>query len=370
MYSMKERGELQKQRLLTLVIIIFSAAAVIFATVWMIRLQRLEKERAQAKILEGISVFFPKEEVSALLYDGRNIWVGGRDGVNLIEPGTGDIVREVAKDIMMTYTAGMCQTPDGRVWIGHERGISVFSGEERIDFAPPQIPQGRVNTVIGDGSGGVWAGAQGGAVHFVKSGDKWAIDETLSTSSGLRDDAVNAIAIDEGKGIWFGAYLGKEAGGISILRNNQWQYFSTEEGLPHRYVTAIIPLYSQYMLVGLGHLDRGGMALFEDRGGSFALHSTYSTENGLPGEKIRQLFLDSKGHLWITSESQGLIILNSFEDLFNEQLNGVYLTVQNGLSDNEIKTIIQVEGYYWLGGRVGLTRIEESTIERLLSKGT
>jgi len=78
--------------------------------------------------------------------------------------------------------------------------------------------------------------------------------------------------------------------------------------------------------------------------------------------------LDSKSRLWITSESNGLLICNSYEELFKQRLDGVHLTVKEGLSDNEIKTILQAEGYYWLGGRFGLTRIKQDTIEELLRK--
>ena len=37
-----------------------------------------------------------------------------------------------------------------------------------------------------------------------------------------------------------------------------------------------------------------------------------------------------------------------------------YLTEESGLSDNEIKCITKAEGYYWLGGKYGLTVVPES----------
>lgn len=368
MHDMKEQKILLKQKIMTILIIVGSFTAIIISVIWLYKQDQLYTQSKKEQLLEEVSVFFSEKEISALLYNDGYIWMGGRDGVNIIDPKTGEIIKEVAKDIQMTYTAGMCKTVDESVWIGHENGITVFDDEMRIDYMAPQIPKGRVNTIIEDKEGGVWAGIQGGAVHFVKESDNWIVQEILNIDSGLREEEVNAIGIDDLDGLWFGSYLGKNAGGISILRNKQWQYISIEEGLPHRYVTAIIPIYTQYMLVGVGHLDRGGMALYEKKDNSYILRSTYSTQNGLPGEKIRQLYFDSKDRLWITSESNGLIVCHSYKDLFNQQLEGIYLTTQNGLSDNEIKVIIEAEGYYWLGGRLGLTRIKATTIENLFLK--
>ncbi|HZJ82807.1 MAG TPA: hypothetical protein VFD57_03255 [Clostridia bacterium] len=349
-----------------IIIIVVSSIAILLAVIWILDLQNQNRQKAQELILEGIDIFFPKIEISALLYDGGYIWVGGRDGVFLIEPQKGEIVKELAKDIRMTYTAGICQTDDGKVWIGHENGISIFGGDKRIDFSPPDIPGGRVNTIIKEENGGVWAGTQTGAVHFVKKDDSYIIDKILTSKEGLQEDAVNAIGMDNDNGIWFGAYLSNKVGGISVLRDGEWQYFSTNQGLPHRYVTAIIPIGGEHMLVGVGHLDRGGMALFKQDDRQFLLETAFSMDDGLPGEKIRQLFLDSKEQLWITSESNGLLICSSYDELYHQQLSGgVYLTTKNGLSDNEVKTIIEAEGYYWMGSRYGLTRIRESTIEGL-----
>lgn len=352
----------KKQRIATIVI---SLILIVLATMWLLQFQKAEKEKLEKQKLKGLSIFFPESEISALLYDGNHIWVGGRDGVYLMEPQSGEIVKEIAKDIHMTYTAGICQLDDGSVWIGHENGLTVFSDEHRIDFASPQIPSGRVNTVVKDGDQGVWAGTQTGAVHFIKKDDNYVIETTLTSKNGLIEDAVNTITLGQDNSLWFGAYLANEVGGISILKEGKWQYFSVQQGLPHRYVTAIIPIDEEYMLVGLGHLDRGGMALFRSDDMQKIMEKVYSSDDGLPGEKIRQLYLDSKGHLWVTSESDGLLICPSYKGLHELPLEGKYLTTKDGLSDNEIKTIIEAEGYYWLGGRYGLTRIESETVEEL-----
>mgnify|MGYP001248786038 FL=1 len=367
MRKIRDSNMVKQYKVRNIATIIISLFLILLATICLLQFQQVEKEKIEKQKLNGLRIFFPESEISALLYDGKHIWVGGRDGVYLIDPQSGKIIKEIAKDIQMTYTAGICQLDDNSVWIGHENSVTIFNDNHRIDFTSPQIPSGRVNIVVRDGSAGVWAGTQTGAVHFFKKNGNYVIDKILTSKDGLKEDAVNTIALRENHSIWFGAYLANKIGGLSILKDGQWQYFSVQQGLPHRYITATIPISDEYMLVGLGHLDRGGMALFRCDGDQTALETVYSIDDGLPGEKIRQLYLDSKEHLWITSESDGLLICPSYKALHKLPLEGKYLTTRDGLSDDEIKTIIEAEGYYWLGGRYGLTRIEAATIEEFFA---
>jgi len=185
--------------------------------------------------------------------------------------------------------------------------------------------------------------------------------EILTAKDGLTDDFVNVIHINPDGELWFGAYLATGKGGLSILNTNGWQYLSTDDGIPHRYITAILPVGDE-MLVGTGHLDRGGLALLIENGGKWTIKKAYHMEDGLPEEKIRYLYSGTDGTLWITTESEGVIVCPSIYSLEQPGLPGLRLTKENGLSDNEIKVITETDDFYWLGGRYGLTRIERDAI--------
>lgn len=354
-----------KHNLFTWLIIVGAIVAIIFSVLWLNRLEETNVERNNKALINDVSVFYTEKEISALIYDDQYIWMGGKDGIFLIDPITGKTIKDKATDIHMTYTASMCKTEDGSIWVAHEKGITIFKDEIRTDYSAPDILEGRANTIITDKDGSVWVGTQSGAIHFKMINGDWVIDSMLDEKTGLAEPTVNAIAVDGMEKLWFGSYLGNNSGGISILKDESWEYISIEEGLPHRYVTSILPLNNDYMLVGSGHLDRGGLALFERLKNKYVLHSTFTTEDGMPGEKIRHLYKDRNERLWITTESDGILICNNYLDLLNKEVNGIYLTTKNGLSDNEIKVIIETEDFYWLGGRVGLTRINKSTIDDL-----
>ena len=310
----------------------------------------------------GLTVFLPEREVSALLFDGEKLWVGTSDGILLLDPQSGELLRELDTGIRLIYSAGICQTVDGLVWVGHETGVTVFqNGQVIASISAPRIPGGRINTVVPAPENGIWLGAPEGAARITLVGGELQVAQTLWTGNGLAEDFVNVIHIRPDGELWFGAYLASEKGGLSIHNSDGWRYFSTDDGLPHRFVTAILPV-GEEILIGTGHLDRGGLALLIENDGEWTIKKTYHIDDGLPGEKIRQLYRATDGTLWITTESDGLIVCPSPVSLKQPGLPGLRLKRENGLSDNEIKVIVETESFYWLGGRYGLTRVERKAI--------
>ncbi len=121
------------------------------------------------------------------------------------------------------------------------------------------------------------------------------------------------------------------------------------------------------MLAASGQLSAGGLCVLEQKEEMWIVSDLFSVEDGIPGEKVRWLFVDRDDHLWITTESNGLLLCPDTQAIASHPLNGIVLTEDNGLSDNEIKCIAETETVYWLGGRYGLTRIDRNTVSNLLS---
>lgn len=307
-----------------------------------------------------LSVFLPGQEISALFDDGDALWVGGKDGILLLDRLTGESVKTLDAKIEMVYAADICQTQDGTVWAGHSGGLTAFSpeGAELFSFAAPEIPGGRVNALLPDGDG-LWIGTERGAACLGPGAGTWRVAETFTTATGLIANHVSCIA-RVGDALWFGAYLSGQSGGLSIRSPQGWQYLSVDKGLPHRYINAILPLPGGQVLVGTGHLNRGGLAELSRDDGGWQVTRVWNTSQGIPGEKVRQLFQDSENRLWITTESHGLLLCDAVSALDAFSVTGLHLTVESGLSDNEIKCIVETEDCFWLGGRLGLTRMERT----------
>ncbi|MDD2955983.1 MAG: hypothetical protein PHD67_06680 [Oscillospiraceae bacterium] len=334
-------------------------------TVFLLSSQKEETRRIQALKMDGVEVFFPEMEVSALYHGANGLWVGGKDGIMLVDAQSGQSLGWLDSGIEMIYAAGICQTADGLVWAGHNGGVTAYTpeGGRLFSFAAPEIPSGRVNALMAWGEG-LWLGAEHGAAYLEPDGKGgWRVGRILTAEDGLASGFVSALAATEDE-LWFGAYLTGQSGGLSILSPGAWSYISVDQGLPHRYVNAILPLDQDTVLVGTGHLDKGGLCtLRRGNGGVWQVEKTYGQAEGMPGAKIRQLFLDSSQRIWITREADGILICPSAGALRDLPVQGMYLTEQHGLSDNEIKCLVEAEECFWLGGRRGLTKIARGTLE-------
>ena len=310
----------------------------------------------KAEKFEGLDVFMAGTEISALYDDGEKLWVGTSEGIFFINRDNGDLIKKIDADIQMIYSAMIIKSSDGLIFAGHDKGISVFDQEGKLlyQFSSPDIPSGRANCLFQDADI-IWAGCQNGAVSFVKKDGKWSVEKVLNKENGLSENNIQVIN-KIGDELWFGTYLGNDRGGISILKDRDWSYITVDDGLPHRYINAIEKIDDANVLIGTGHLSAGGLCLARHINGKWSIDESWDQDDGIPGMKIRTLFTDSSGKLWITTEADGLIILNSVNDLENRPLKGFILTQDNGLVDNEVKCICESDECYWLGGKYGLTR--------------
>ena len=102
---------------------------------------------------EDFTILKSGEEISALYYDGENVWVGCNDGVYVYNADTREEIKYYG-GLNLIYSAGITKSSDGTVWIGHEDGLTGLqeNGDgDRLEFSYPDIPKGRVNTVEWEG---------------------------------------------------------------------------------------------------------------------------------------------------------------------------------------------------------------------------
>ena len=309
---------------------------------------------------EALTVLMPGIEISALFDDGERVGAGTGEGICILDRDTGEKIEKLDADIHMIFSAMITKTEDGLIWAGHEDGLSAFDSgyREVYRICSPEIPKGRVNTLLSE-EDGLWAGTQGGAAHLCLKGGSWEVDEILTKESGLAEDVVQVIR-RVGDELWFGSYLAREKGGISILSDAGWTYLSVDEGIPHSYINAILPLSENKVIIGSGQMIYGGLSVAEKTDGKWKITLNRDQNDGIPGMKVRDLFLDSSGRLFVTTEAEGIIILNSPDGLYKTPLEGMVISQENGLADNEVKCIVECGQCYFLGCKYGLTRWDKS----------
>ncbi len=338
---------------------------------------------------EGFLEFLDGKDIFALAFRGNEVWAGGTDGLYRITGSGGSASGGIASGgIASGGSAGDGQTAPGRfneseigdfeqvravlatedgIWVGHEDGLSfVDAGSGTITTLTDRngLPDLRVNALCSDADGRIWAGTWGGAA-IIENG---RITRVMDASDGLNDDMVNVISRMSDGSMWLGSYVAPR-GGVTVISGGDIQTFSTQNGLLHANINAIMEPCKNVVLAGGGLYTKGGGSLFRKVGGAWSAAGSVVKTDGLAGEKIRSQFLDSAGNLWAGSEYDGLAVFFRFSVTAAgsaEYSGRKVLTRENALPNDEVKAIGESpDGAVWIGTRSGLLRIEKGGIENV-----
>jgi ligand-binding sensor domain-containing protein len=105
---------------------------------------------------------------------------------------------------------------------------------------------------------------------------------------------------------------------------------------------------------GTGFSATGGLTRYDGR-----RWQSFDRDDGLAGPKVRYLFQDQAGVLWVGSETSGIV------RMAGEQWP-VY-SPKNGLAGWEVLAMLQdSEQNVWLGTEAGLTRVDAQAWRDLL----
>jgi ligand-binding sensor domain-containing protein len=287
----------------------------------------------------------PPNNISGIVLNGDQVWVGSRTGLNLIDRTTGQILPLPANTPQFRQVTGLIKDQHDHIWVADISGVSIYVGgrwqpwEEIADLLPGQITE-----IFEDQSGNIWIGGEMGVARY--DGDKITTylqsDQPGINSPGFYP--VNVIYQDQRRIMWFGS-SSPTSGGLSHFDGENWGIFSLQEGLIHPAVNDIFEDNTGTFWLATGYASRGGAMNFTD--GEWKV---ITSQDGLAGEKVTSLFQDQKGRIWFGSEYDGVAI--------SENSGWRILSPKDGLSGREVKVIVQdVEGVYWIGTNNGITRI-------------
>ena len=177
----------------------------------------------------------------------------------------------------------------------------------------------QISSLLSDTNGGLWVGTESGVSRF--DGTNWA---NYTSAEGLAKGNVLAICQARDGSMWFGT-----ANGVSRLEvrsqkpevrterglpltadprpptsdlSPHFTTYTTEDGLPNNRVVGIAEDAGGNLWFACGPQSSsdkmtGGLSRFD--GKSFV---NFTTDDGLPSETVSALHLDSEGCLWLTSD--------------------------------------------------------------------
>ena len=248
------------------------------------------------------------------------------------------------------------QTPDGIFWFATtDGGISRYNGQSFETLGLEDGLQDNINVLYGSGNGELWIGSEANAQRIRCDSARAETPESLR--AGLRpfpplptvetmipiskEDEwhVKAIHRDADGVVWFGTH----EYGLSRYHQGKFTTFTTEDGLPSDRVHAIHRGSDGILWLG----TENGISRYDGR-----KFLNFSRDFG--NDRILSIHESPDSTLWFGTRSGGVIGY--------DRSSWISLDTRDGLADNTVRAIYEdEEGSLWFGTDRGVTRYRRRT---------
>ncbi len=308
--------------------------------------------------------------VHAIAFEKNLIWVGTEHGVLVYDRQQDKIVKKIdnKSGLLSNDVTSIEMDSKGNKWIGTHGGGLVLIGEGlkggiKKTYTVPQLADPFVYKTLLDSEGRLWVATWKGANLY--DGKVW---KKFTKEDGLVDNWVYSLGIDNSGTVWFGT-----EGGANSFDGKRWQTFTHKEGLgadlkdvpdfekivnkSHHHASAPGKEAEGYnpnyiLSLAIDHKDvkwfgtwGAGLSRFDGKS-----WKNFTVKDGLPGNFVADIFVDSDNGLWIGTEGGiGYFNGNSW----------VKYTRSEGLIDDSVFTISPDKtGNKWFGTLDGISKLE------------
>ncbi|WP_186441710.1 two-component regulator propeller domain-containing protein [Desulfamplus magnetovallimortis] len=303
------------------------------------------------EVFNSFNSALPENYVNALVPDGSGgIWVGtsgalleevGGGLAHLTSQGTWEVFDSLSSDLPDNYVNSIILDGSGGIWVGTSNGLAKMTTQGSFELfydSSSGLPDNLVYSLLSDGSGDIWVGTSGGLAHMTNQGI-WEIFDSLN--SDLPDNHVNSVISDGSGGIWMGT-----SGGLAHMTNQGSVEVldSSNSDLPDNWVYSLASDGSGGIWVGTA----GGLARMTNQG-NFEVFDISSS--GLPDNCVNALVPDSSGGIW-AGTSGGLAHMDSQKNF------EVFKSSDSDLPNNFVNSVISDgSGGIWVGTWDGLAHM-------------
>lgn len=245
----------------------------------------------------------------------------------------------IEKGLSEAVVNDLMQDNEGYLWIATSYGLNRFDGIQFKNYYEEDgLLANKIYSLYHDNSGRIWVGTGAGVNVIVRDSI-----EILPELNPLQTSTILEIFQDSRGDYWFAT------DGEGVWRWDMEQSpvrYDSDDGLPGNRVRDIVEDEQGTLWFG----TRAGLSRFRD--GRFR---SYTTAEGLPDDKIRDLLITGGDMLWIATRSG----LSRFDG--NTFFN---LTDNDGLINNRVQSITSDgKGGLWVGTEEGASHYEEGTFK-------
>jgi len=261
------------------------------------------------------------------LYEDRHggLWVGGSRLLRLAEDSS--VEYPLAGEVSQNRVKSILETTDGTVWVGTVSGLQkLTAGGPRFQRVP-EI-NGTVRFLRETSDQTLWIGMIGRGLHTHSNGQF----SGMMAPEALPSNTLLNLFEDAERNIWIGTQAGMVRLSKSAVR------------------TVSLP----------DAADSDAETVYQDRNGDiwiaavnlFRYHNGRATPyrlSGLAGVRVRNVFRDRDGALWLGTEGRGVY----------RETGGrlVHYSTENGLVNNFVRAFLQAkDGSIWIATDEGVSR--------------
>jgi len=236
-----------------------------------------------------------------------------------------------------------------RVWIGTDNGLSIYDGQDFINFTVENgLPYNTIRGLTEMDNGDVWVGTDKEGIVIFKD---YKPQTYFHIKDGLSNSYPQFFAENPIDGsIWI-AHHGK---GVDVYRNGEFENFNEDHGLPSNYTT-----YVGFSKDGTGFVgSEQGLSVFTKK----IIQTIDERTRGFDNTPSISVLEDVNQIVWLGLEGKGIRYFNDgiWKSLENPPL------ITNGYSNG---AVADPNGGVWFGTQgTGLIHIENGEIKKHITK--
>lgn len=270
-------------------------------------------------------------------------------------------------DISSQWVIDSLQGPDGFMWVGTQRGLYRYDGEDFKLFKfsetdPNSLPDNYINAINKDRENNLWFATDGGLARYDADKENFiSYRQQPGDNNSINNDIVMASIVDEEGIIWVATW----GGGLNVIdpkSNTVIHYKHNPEdtsSISGNHVYSLMEDSNGNIWLGTRN---AGLNKFNKTSKKFTryLHDP-KNPNSLSHNRVSSIIEDSTGLLWIGTRKEGLNTLNPQTGLFQR-----YKYDPNNkasIGSNEVLSIFEDnDNSIWVGtNQGGLSRFTRNT---------
>jgi ligand-binding sensor domain-containing protein len=213
----------------------------------------------------------------------REVWVGTDIGVARFDRTNWKLFTH-EKNAPRRPVRSLYVDSHNRVW----NRLSVYTnGEWRRYGVRDGIADTTVTSMAEDTKGNIWFGTRWGISVF--NGTVWA---TFTKADGIQDNHILCITPDSNGRVWAGTRYG-----IGRFDKGRWRFYDEDDGCADEFIEYIVEDKFGRIWAGNRSLDNG-ISMFNGEE-----WKAITTDDGLPGNRVIQLYTAPSGDLWFITDS-------------------------------------------------------------------